>query len=177
MLSRPCEERTEKEMNAKNAIILLQGKYNETFPGGAVILERFEAAGLIELLKEQERQIERLKKADQFRIVDSTIAVNRYVKQYAEENPEQRVSDRLTKSIEVFKVATGGDLPGAIVMNTTCFALVSRETMCTVSMFGPSLSFHGIPVVIVVCKFTEKPAFQLLAAWSPVVTEGAAGDE
>lgn len=164
-------------MTPKNAITILQGKYNETFPGGAVMLERFEAAGLIELLKEQERQIGRFERVDQFRLVDSTIAVNDYIKQYAKENPEQRVSKLLTKSIEVFKAATGGDLPGAIVMNTTCFALVSRETMSIVSMFGTGISFHGIPVVVIVCKFTEKPAFQLLAAWSPVVTEGAAGDE
>lgn len=164
-------------MTPKNAITTLQGKYNETFPGGAVMLERFEAAGLIELLKEQERQIGRFERVDQFRLVDSTIAVNDYIKQYAKENPEQRVSDMLAKSIEVFKAATGGDLPGAIVMNTTCFALVSRETMSIVSMFGTGILFHGIPVVVIVCKFTEKPAFQLLAAWSPVVTEGAAGDE
>lgn len=163
-------------METKNAIKLLQEKYNETFPGGKIILERHETSDLIELLRTQERQIGRFKKVDQIRLVDSTIAVNGYVKQYAEEYPEQRVSDKLTKSIEVFKAATGGDLPGAIVMNTTCFALVSRETMCTVSIFGPSLSFHGIPVVVIVCKFTEKPAFQLLAAWSPVVTEGATNE-
>lgn len=160
-------------MKSENAIKLLQGKYNETFPGGKITLERHETSDLIELLRTQERQIVRLEKVDQFRLVDSTIAVNEYVKQYAEENPEQRVSDMLTKSIEVFKAATGGDLPGAIVMNTTCFALVSRETMSIVSMFGTGISFHGIPVVVIVCKFTEKPAFQLLAAWSPVVTEGA----